>query len=90
MGERNALSWSKNDDGAGVAEDAERFRLCTGTYNPVWVDVAESRERAADAAWFWAWAAVREEEMAMGLDMAKLYEKVVQALRCTRGSLSEC
>ena len=76
----------------GVAEDAERFRLCTGTYNPVWVDVAESRERAADAVWVWVWtwAEVREEEMAMGLDMAKLYEKVVQELRCTRGSLSEC
>ena len=78
MGERNALSWSKNDDGAGVAEDAERFRLCTGTYNPVWVDVAESRERAADAVWVWvwAWAEVREETV-IGLDM------VGYSQRCT-------
>ena len=76
MGERYALSWSKNDDDAGVAEDAERFRLCTGTYNPVWVDVAESRERAADAVWVWvwAWAEVREE-MVIGLDMVGYSER---------------
>ena len=90
MGQRNALSWSWNENGADVAEDTERFRPCTGTYNPVWVDVAESRERSAGAVWVRASAEVREEEMAMGLDMAKLYEKVVQELRCTRGSLSEC
>ena len=77
MGQRNALSWSWNENGADVAEDTERFRLCTGTSNPVWVDVAESRERAADAVWVWvwAWAAVREEEMVMGLDMVGCSER---------------
>ena len=90
LGQRNALSWSWNDNGANVAEDTERFRPYIGTYNTVGVDIAQSRERSADPVWVWVWAEVRELEKAMGLDMAKLYEKVVQALRCTRGSLSEC
>ena len=50
--------------------------MCTGTFNPVWVDVPESRERAADVVWVWVRlsAEVREEEMMMGLDMVRLYE----------------
>ena len=67
---------SRNANGSDVAEDTERFRLCTGTSNPVWVDVAESRERAADAVWVWvwAWAEVREE-MVIGLDMVGCSER---------------